>query len=248
MKKLMALVLSVVCIMSFFMTASADTSHLSEGSYTVEYTTDESGKKSATVYIEAGMIDAFDYGIIYDPAKVTLVDANWTERFYEYKLDTENYTVVNVFNPTAVDDAGENTYVVFTGAIMSADKGYSVQFGEEPIAYATFTDIDEGDELAMVLGTATVNDVRNATVLGSVDLYKEVEMDNPSLSSLIVGANEEPQNESEKKAESQKTILIVLCAVVVVVAIAATFIVSKKKHVESADSEEYDDDEEEDED
>lgn len=245
MKKIVAVLLSLVMMMSVFTVASAE--NISQVSYYVEYNEDG----TATVIFQAGKLYAFDFGIIYEPDKLTVDEYDYSEEYYALATDS-NYTSVHVKNDKAVDNVGNSTYVVFTGAIMGAEDGDYIGFAERNLAKVTFSGIDEGDEIVVVMGTAKVEDVKNAQVVGAVDLYKQVEI---GTSQLLDGAIGEPDkgsstDDSSANGGSDNTWLYGVIFGIIIVAAVILVIVSKKskldvnvKEIVEDDEDEEDDDE-----
>lgn len=229
MKKLVAVLLSFVFALSLCTVALAE--DFSTVNYYVEY-----GEDSATVIFQAPVLESFDFGIIYDPAKLTVSECDYSEDFYELALD-DTYTTVYVKNPIAKDNVGENTYAVFTGIAVEAETAESVIYADKDIAKVTFTGIDEGDEIGVVMGTARVEDVRNAQKIGAVDLYKQMEL---SESDVFAGAKAEPNQPGQNNAGNNGWIYGVIIGVIVIVAVVAV-IMSKKN---SLDASSKDDDDE----
>lgn len=222
MKKTIALLLSVLMMMSLFTVASAD--ELSPVTYYMEYNEDG----TATLVFQAGDLAAFDFGVIYNPDELTVTEYNYSDEFFELATDDE-YTSVYVKNDKAVDNVGNSTYVVFTGAIMYTDDGDSVGFAEKDLASVTFSNISEGDEIAVVMGTAQVEDVKNAQLVGAVDLYKQIEIDS---SSLLEGAVKEPKKEMANGESSDMTWLYGVIIGAIIVAAVIIIIISNKNKLD----------------
>lgn len=232
MKKIVSLLLSLVLVMSIFTVASAE--DISTVNYYVEYNEDG----TATVIFQADNLSAFDFGIIYEPDKLTVDSYEYSEVFKELSLDS-NYTTISVSNDKAVDNVGASTYVVFTGAIMRTDDGDSVGFASRDLAYVTFSGIDEGEEIVVVNGTAQVEDVKNARVMGAVDLYRQMEIGD---SYLLDGAVEEPDKSitsTDKNAAGGSNMTWVYGVVFGIIIIAAVILVlvSKKNKLDVDDQE-----------
>lgn len=227
MKKIFALLLSLVMLFSLALPATAE--ELSSVTYYMEY-----GDGTATVIFQAGSLNAFDFGVIYDPDEVSIVEYDYSEEFYAAAID-DTYTSVYVKNDKAVDDVGNSTYVVFTGAIMYTEDGSDVNFGEKDIASVTFTGIDEGDEIGVVLGTGKVQDVKNAQHLGAVDLYEQTEIGDTELFDGAIAEPEKETNNNDSEGNGNKLIYGVIIAVVVVAAVVV-ILVSKKNTLDVSDN------------
>lgn len=243
MKKIVALLLSLVFMMSAFSVASAE--EISNVSYYVEYNEDG----TATVIFQAGNLYAFDFGIIYESDKLTVTEYDFSEEFYDLAMDDE-YTSIYVKNDKAVDNVGNSTYVVFTGAIMYTEDGESVGFGERDLAKVTFSGIDAGEEIAVVIGTAQVEDVKNAQFIGAVDLYEQVEL---SETYLLDGAIAEPEKTTnDASGDGSMTWLYGVVLGIIVIAVVVVLLVSKKnkldvnvKEILEEDDEDNEDEEDE---
>lgn len=221
MKKIVAILLSVMVMMSICSVASAE--DFSTVTYYMEYNEDG----TATLIFQAGNLGAFDFGVIYDASKVTVKDYDYSETFYEVATADDN-TAIYVKNDKAQDNVGNSTYVVFTGAIMTTEDGEDISFAERDLAQITFADIDEGDEVAVVMGTAQVEDVKNAQLVGAVDLYKKAEI---GTSSLLDGAIAEPESKGSD-AEGNKTWIYGVVFGVIIIAAVVLVLASKKNKLD----------------
>ena len=223
MKKIIAVLLSLMVMMSVCSVAAAD-----EGFSNVTYYMEYNEDGTATLIFQAGSLGAFDFGVIYDANSVTVKEYDYSEKFYEISTD-ENNTAIYVKNDKAVDNVGNSTYVVFTGALMDAEDGSSVNFAENDVAYITFSDISEGDEVAVVMETAQVQDVKNAQLVGAVDLYQQIEI---GTSSLLDGAEAEPEKEDPSSEEKNTTWIYGVVFGVIIVAGVVLVLVSKKNKLD----------------
>lgn len=222
MKKIMTVLLSMMFVLSFCMTAMANSESVGNISYYVEY----EGNK-ATVIFQAGEIGAFDFGVIYDKSELKVEEYDYSEYFYGLQ-DNDEYTMMYVKNDEAVDKVGTSTYVVFTGACMDAD-GDTLPGAHRDVAYVTFSGIDEGDEIVVVADTAQYDDVKNAVFIGADNLYKQV-----SISESYLISNATPE-ESETKI-SKTLIFGIVIGVVMVVAIVLVLVSKKNKLDKPADA------------
>lgn len=219
MKKIVAILISLIVMLSAFNIASAD--EFSVVTYYMEYNEDG----TATLTFQARDLNAFDFGVIYNPDEVTVTDYDYSDEFYELASDSE-FTAIYVKNDKAVDNVKNSTYVVFTGAIMYAEDGDSVAYAHRDLASVTFSGIDEGEEIAVVMETAQVDDVKNARVLGAVDLYQQIELES---SYLLDGAVAE-SNGSD--SGSDMTWLYGVVFGVIIIAAVVLILVSKKNKLD----------------
>lgn len=237
MKKIIALLLSFVVMVSVFTVASAD--DISSVTYYMEYHEDG----TAELIFQAGDLSAFDFGVIYNPDEVTISQYDYSEEFYDIATD-EAYTSIYVKNDKAVDNVGNSTYVVFTGAVMDVEDGGSINFADRNLASVVFSDISEGDEVAVVIGTAQVEDVKNARLIGAVDLYKKMEI---GTSSILDGAIAESEDEADKTEANMTWVYGVVFGVIIVAAVILVLVSKKNKldvSVKEIVREEDDEDEE----
>lgn len=238
MKKIVAILLSLMVMMSICSVASAE--DFSTVTYYMEYNEDG----TATLIFQAGKLGAFDFGVIYDASKVTVKEYDYSETFYEHATNSEN-TAIYVKNDKAQDNVGNSTYVVFTGAIMNTEDGEAISYSERDLAMITFSDIDEGDEVAVVMGTAQVEDVKNAQLIGAVDLYQKMEI---GTSSLLDGAVAEPDKEGSSSEDKNTAWIYGVIFGVIIIAAVVLVLASKKNKLDVAVKQVIDEDDEDEED
>lgn len=126
----------------------------------------EFGEDTVTVTFHLSEVSSFDMGVAYDPAKLTVKEMSYTDEFNGLQL--EGNTVLAVQNDVAMDDSG-NTYAVFVGVGYTPDNG-AIAFDGQAAAKVVFEGDFASSEIAVISGTATVDDVYTADVIGTESL------------------------------------------------------------------------------